>query len=260
MTQVLVGADPELFLTDMNSKRFISSIGKFGGTKHKPKSIGSGCLIQEDNVAVEFNIPPSKSEEEFVKHIEYSLATLADRARKMDLNLSFTATANFDDDQLEHPKAKEFGCEPDYNAWTQMRNPRPKAIDYSLRSCGGHIHVGCHEFDPFEMARTMDLFLGVPSITLDPNSKRRELYGQAGACRRKPYGVEYRVLSNFWLRTHAEIAWVFKQTQRSIEFLRIGNRLNVDDGIMIQESINTSNISLANKLMEKYDELGINLL
>jgi hypothetical protein len=42
---------------------------------------------------------------------------------------------------------------------------------------------------------------------------RRELYGKAGAFRPKPYGVEYRVLSNRWLNSEALIRWVYNQSQ-----------------------------------------------
>ena len=42
-----LGADPELFLVDTSGK-FISSVGKIGGTKDKPQPVGEGCLIQEE--------------------------------------------------------------------------------------------------------------------------------------------------------------------------------------------------------------------
>ncbi len=44
-----------------------------------------------------------------------------------------------------------------------------------------------------------DLFLGLPSAGADKQGKRRELYGKAGRYRPTSYGIEYRVLSNYWL-------------------------------------------------------------
>jgi hypothetical protein len=73
----------------------------------------------------------------------------------------------------------------------------------------------------------------------DNDVERRELYGKAGAYRPKPYGCEYRVLSNRWLTSSTLIGWVFRNTALALQkcatdFLpdRFGN---------IEEVINTSN-------------------
>jgi hypothetical protein len=249
--QISIGADPELFLINENSK-FISSIGKFGGTKRFPKPIGKSCYIQEDNVAVEFNIPPSSSKDEFVNAINFALSQLYDRAKELKLDLAFTASANFDSDQLKHPKAKIFGCDPDINAWTIKENPAPKSKDKSLRSAGGHVHVGCKEFAGYDIARAMDLFLGVPSLQVDGDLRRRELYGKAGAFRNKNYGMEYRTLSNFWVKHPKLISWVYDQTHEAIKFLQLGNRLQEEDGVEIQDCINNSNHSIMRGLIKRY--------
>jgi hypothetical protein len=47
--------------------------------------------------------------------------------------------------------------------------------------------------------KQLDWFLGAWSVKHDSDVTRRKLYGKAGAFRPKPYGVEYRPLSNFWI-------------------------------------------------------------
>ena len=252
MKQITIGADPELFVVNSQNK-FISSIGKFGGSKQVPAPIGHNCYVQEDNVAVEFNIPPAKSKEQFVTTINFALEELMKRARVMNFELSIVPSATFDRDQLRHPKAKVFGCDPDHNAWTLMKNPTPKCDDKSLRSAGGHVHVGCTQFPAFDIARAMDLFLGVPSVAFDPDRRRRALYGKAGAYREKQYGMEYRTLSNAWLKSDRLKEWVYDQTHKALEFLDIGNRLDNDnEGEEIQRCINETNHSLMEGLVQRF--------
>jgi len=109
-----IGADPELFLKDATGK-FISSIDLIGGSKAYPRPIDKGCAVQEDNVSVEFNIPPCENELDFVNSLNYTLEYLKDFAKHSGLELAIVPSAEFSDDQLEHPRAQEFGCEPDYN-------------------------------------------------------------------------------------------------------------------------------------------------
>ena len=66
MSLVRIGSDPETFLMDKAGK-YISSVGLIGGSKDHPMSIGEGCFVQEDNVTVEFNTPPTANKQEFVK-------------------------------------------------------------------------------------------------------------------------------------------------------------------------------------------------
>jgi hypothetical protein len=247
-----IGADPELFLKNSSGK-LISSIGLIGGSKQHPKLISeNGHAIQEDNVSVEFNIPPCESASAFVDNLNFVLTHLDKRAAELGLQFATNiAAASFPEDQLNCPEAFVFGCEPDFNAWTRRINPRPHADDYTLRSCGGHVHVGT-KLDGIAVIRAMDLFLGVPSIFLDPDTKRRELYGKAGAYRSKNYGVEYRTLSNFWIWKDATKKWVYDQTKRALEFVESGSVIPATHGKLIRNAINNGDYNAAEVLGKHY--------
>lgn len=215
-----LGCDPEVFLADLNG-HLKSSIGKIGGTKEYPQQlpIGDGFMVQEDNVALEFNIPPAETVKEYVEHIQKTLSFLSEGVKSLYgyqiVNLS---AAYFPKEELNTPQAHIFGCDPDYNAWTGKKNPRPSAEDPNLRSCGGHVHVGydINKVNPRNLIKAMDLFLGVPSVLMDKGELRKQLYGKAGAYREKSYGVEYRTLSNFWIFNPKLIEWVWNSTEKAI--------------------------------------------
>lgn len=247
-----IGADPELFLKD-HSNKMISVIGKIGGTKEMPLPIGNGCAIQEDNVAAEFCIPPCDNAKTFIESITFALSDISERARDLDLVLArMVASHSFSKDQLAHPGAKRFGCDPDYNVYTGRPNPRPKAEDKSLRSAGGHVHVGTDK-KPEALIKTMDLMLGVPSVLMDKDEERRKLYGKAGCFRYKPYGVEYRTLSNFWIWDERSIEWVYHQVAESIKFCdEFKNESTQTDEDLIIHCINNNDKQIAKDLIQRW--------
>lgn len=246
-----IGADPELFAVDLEGK-FRSFIGKVGGTKQHPLVIrDDGCAVQEDNVAAEFNIPPCESAEKFIEAINFNLEHLRTIATNHGLNLSISASAEFPLEELLDPKAMEFGCDPDFNAWTEKVNLRPRSRNKYLRSAGGHVHIET-EMNPYHVARAFDLCCVIPSLALDGDTRRRELYGKAGACRPKPYGVECRALSNFWLASDELKAWVFNQTQKAVKFAEQQRRFSQNESLRIQSCINTSNLGLMREIVDEY--------
>ena len=244
-----IGADPEFFLR--NNDGLVSAIGKIGGSKQLPREISPvGHAVLEDNVAVEFNIPPSTSSREFIENLNFVLSYL----RKNIGNLSFAegvASASFPEDELNCPEAFIFGCEPDFNAWTGRKNKSPRADDFTLRSAGGHVHVGT-DLDKIQVIRAMDLYLGVPSVLLDTDTRRRQLYGKPGAFRPKEYGVEYRTLSNFWIWKDSLKEWVFRQTEKALDFVASGKEISSQSGIDIRRAINTGNANLVKSLHAYY--------
>jgi len=230
-----IGADPEFFISKYG--KHLSAIGLIGGSKDFPRKLKrEGFAILEDNVSVEFNVAPAANYPDFLEGIRYVMNGLKAHTLK-DYDFSTESAVVFDADQLTHPQAMEFGCEPDYNAWTKDVNPRPCAADAALRSAGGHVHVGTKE-DPIEVIRAMDLFLGVPSTRMDNGKLRRQLYGKAGSFRQKDYGCEYRTLSNFWIFDDALVRWVYESTAKAIAFVEEGNVISVEDGNLIQQCIN----------------------
>lgn len=232
---VTLGADPELFFKSKEGSH-ISAINRVGGSKDFPRDLGDGYAVQEDNVAAEFNIPPANDIYRWNEVLNRGIELVGEIASGDGLDLSHAASAYFDKKELRHPKAKEFGCDPDFNAWTVSMNPRPASAKSNFRTAGGHIHVGgIEELDGLQVIRAMDLFLGVPSVLLDADTERRQLYGGAGAYRPKEYGVEYRTLSNFWIFDQKLREWVWEQTIRATEFVRDGNVL--EDGTALAASI-----------------------
>ena len=63
----------------------------------------------------------------------------------------------------------------------------------------------------------MDHTLGVYSVLWDKDDKRRSMYGKAGSFRPKPYGMEYRTLSNRWIFNTDLIRFVYNATQEALE-------------------------------------------
>lgn len=244
MSLVRIGSDPETFLMDKTGK-YISSVGLIGGSKDHPMSIGEGCFVQEDNVTVEFNTPPTSNQQEFVNAINYNLDWIRSRAAQLGLSVVYTPSAEFDKDQLTTAGALTFGCDPDFNAWDYgAANPRPRSSNKALRSAGGHIHIEAPDLDKLELTKAMDLFVGAPMLRFDTDSMRRSLYGKAGAFRPKSYGIEYRTASNAWLQSDETKCWVFDQTQKAVEFVRAGKQIPDDLGELIQRAINNSDLSL----------------
>jgi len=64
--------------------------------------------------------------------------------------------------------------------------------------------------------KQLDWYLGGWSTQVDPDTVRRNLYGKSGAMRFKPYGVEYRVLSNFWLTSADRKKQMWNRLQQGI--------------------------------------------
>lgn len=251
-----IGCDPEVFVRDQNG--FRSIIETIGGTKEYPRPLhvlGNGFCVQEDNVAMEFNIPAASSKEEFITSIVKARLFLDQLVRdQYGWFMSQESAAIFPDEELQHPMAKVFGCDPDYNAWTQRTNPRPKAADARLRSCGGHVHVGAEltTDQKWELGQAMDFYLGVPSVLMDEGEMRKQLYGKAGAMRIKPYGMEYRTLSNFWIFDQTKIGWVYDQTARALTAIEAGTKFK-DLRKAITSCINNNDKVVAQALVDEYE-------
>lgn len=257
-----LGCDPELFLADVNGK-LKASCGLIGGSKESPQpltALGDGFAVQEDNVAIEFNIPPASTMREFVESISKTIKVLNDGVNSSyGFILDRRSAAYFPKEELYSEAAKVFGCDPDYNAWTGEVNPKPKADDETLRSCGGHIHVGYDiaNIEPKVLIKYMDLFLGVPSVIMDEGELRKQLYGKAGAYRPKSYGAEYRTLSNFWVHHPKLIEWAWKQTAVALEKAR-NKSINIDAyRIDIESAINKNDKNAAWTMVK---ELGLEVV
>ena len=241
---ILLGADPEKFVS--NGKEFVSAHGMIQGTKQNPFAVDNGAVLV-DGMAVEFNIDPAGSKEQFLGNLK-SVMTQLDAMLPSHSTVA-CPTADFSAEIIaaSPEEALELGCEPDFNAWKDGEaNPQPNG-DVTFRTGAGHIHIGWTDdmdiTDPDHMlacsqvCKQLDLYLGVPSVLFDNDDRRRELYGKAGAMRIKPYGVEYRVLSNAWLESDELMTWVYDNTIKAIGSL-LDNGLEATDDIV--NVINTS--------------------
>lgn len=257
-SNILVGADPELFVK--KGGVYTSGYGLVQGDKANPFKVDKGA-VQVDGMALEFNIDPASSELEFITNLETVMGIL--KSMVPDYEVVADPVAYFTEEYLKTQPAEalELGCDPDYNAWTQEANVKPNS-DLPFRTGAGHVHVGVVNGADItdknyftvccDAVREMDLFLGLPSLFYDEDTKRREMYGKAGAFRAKSYGFEYRTLSNAWLRDKAMMQWVYRATQNAMNGFLTGARLadKYAKTVDIQEVINTSNKKEAMKIIK----------
>lgn len=226
---ILIGCDPELFVYSENKKRIVSAHDLLPGTKEQPFAVPCGA-IQVDGVAAEFNISPAGSDMRFMQNIAIVKNALID-------NLAIKGRLNKDKYSLVAKpcvfftktywatvpeKAKELGCEPDYNAYTLRANDKPDS-KMLMRTGSGHVHISWGDKTEVindewmdqcaDLVQHLDHHLLPQSKKWDSDELRRKLYGKEGAFRPKKYGVEYRVLSNAWLADYKTAGYVFRATQ-----------------------------------------------
>lgn len=269
--KVTIGTDPEFFLK--KGDEYVSSqSAKIQGTKHEPVALKNGGTIQRDNVAVEFATAPAVSKDDFVEKIRSCLRDTHDMLPKGH-EMVATPSAVFEEIHLTDPEAQEFGCDPDFNAYTVSMNEKPWCGDSGFRSCGAHIHVGCLdsdgnaikglefllEFDGKILAvKAMDLFHGTISTMFDNSEaaiKRRELYGKAGCHRPTDYGVEYRVLSNYWIKSPELVMLMDSLTRDAMTLTAAGELKKILDLVgegELQNTINNGDVAAAEKIVEVY--------
>jgi hypothetical protein len=247
----LIGSDPELFIS--KGGVISSAIGMVGGSKEEPRPTEFGAL-QEDNVLLEFNINPAASLEEFKHHIKAVMGDATNTIAEFHAELVRGLSSHiYQEAELNSfgPSAFIFGCDPDFNGWTGNMNMMPEA-NPGLRTAGGHLHIGySHIENPSvemnqNIIRMCDYTLGLPSILMDKDEQRRELYGKAGCLRHKPYGTEYRTLSNFWLFSDELLAWAYEGARASYQNLgKLEGYYDVVSGEEVQRIINTNDKAAA---------------
>lgn len=257
----IAGADPELMLVSPAGD-LISAIPLVPGTKEAPFAVECGAL-QHDNVMAEFNVSPSGTSEELEHNMREVLRELVKLVAPNRIVVQ--ASAEYPEAALENEGAKVFGCDPDFDSWTLQMNEidGTKALA-NFRSAGGHFHIGHKPAtkemleDPYgkiEVVKMLDVFQGIVSVVLDDDPTapaRRGLYGRAGSHRPKDYGVEYRALGNFWVRSPDLVHLMYELANYAVHLTLEGRSQEIVKRIgeeRIQQIINTSDTKKARKVV-----------
>lgn len=261
---ILIGADPEMFLWSKRSDAFISAHDKLPGTKKEPFRVACGA-VQVDGTAAEFNIDPASTAQEFYTNIKTVLKEM--QGLVPDYTLKAVPMVKYNKsyfDRIVPDYAKELGCDPDYDAWERAINTPPDATG-SMRTAAGHVHIGWTEdADPYDeehfqkgaaLARQLDYYLGIMSLEWDQDGTRRLLYGKAGAFRPKPYGMEYRVLSNAWLNRMSLVKKVFNLAKKGTDAFFEGNIMEEEFGDLARTIINENQIDWRTKSEQVYEAI-----
>lgn len=274
---ITIGADPEFFIKDRQTGTPTPICGLLGGTKGAAIPVGNYGL-QEDNVMAEYNIPPCSDVLRFARHITSGRAALMDylNARNVgQFEADLSPARLFPHMLLEHPQAKQFGCSPDFDAYTlgqpnrrvdpqELTNPRG-----AWRFSGGHVHIGYKEDVRAEMpeyvvAQFADVFLGLRSVAWDKQGERRKFYGTAGRYRPTPYGIEYRTMSNIWtydvgtaenIGNSAMLLGIFLRNKEAV-IRKAWAEIPWQD---VKRSIDTEDAALATTLIRYCNSLGLDI-
>jgi len=216
------GGDPELFLRKAGI--LVPACDAYGtSAKGLYASVDSGgdeypndsATVNDDGYQAELRYSPHPCREIIIMRIRSAL----NRIRRDGYEAVIEPVVRLPDGYLEKApqRVTESGCNPDYCAYRDGEPNEPvQGFDkLPMRFAGGHIMVSVetgamyskvvHQHDVIRLVKLMDRIVGIPSVIMahdDGERFRRRYYGRPGCYRwsRNRY-VEYRSLSNFWLRS-----------------------------------------------------------
>lgn len=224
------GTDPELFISQTVGKvrkreSIIASevVIPADGLTDTSGDYRNYSKVTRDGVQVELHPSPSTCRQSLSYYIGHAINMLqkhlttinAERGTNYHLNFSQTVKLSKSDMDAMSPDAKQLGCTPSKNVYGHA-SPIVEGEKIDVRSGAGHVHVGTELLkmgvDPERMVKIYDVLLGNTAVLLDRDPgaiERRKLYGKAGEYRLPKHGLEYRTISNFWLRHYVLESFVF---------------------------------------------------
>lgn len=240
---VTMGCDPEFFFTDKRGKVVgsekvlppegvkVSGIWNEFGEDDYDEKTGEGKTPHFiiDGVQAELNPPPNTCRALLGNDIHHCFRNLATRLKKegRQLDVDFKPLVKITKKELDSlsEASKRFGCAPSTNIYKSAKEAKIKVDPkkYLKRSAGGHIHLGANTggwkgntmkktlHKPKVLVPILDLVVANTCVLIDrdpSNVERRKNYGRVGEYRIKKYGIEYRTLSNFWLRSYQLMSFV----------------------------------------------------
>lgn len=260
------GADPELFFKDSTGK-IIGSERVIPKSKYTRDDRGK---IIRDGVQLELNPNKTFCRAIFGNNIKSHFTLLKEilsEKKNQGITLCWDTVVKIDREELESlsDDSRRFGCMPSYNIYLPKENNISKILDnpatYLYRSAGGHIHIEMSEENrnslSYEslverMIKSLDIIVGNTSVLLDRNKltkERRRNYGRAGEYRLPKYGIEYRTLSNYWLRDYQLMSMVYGLVNMAYRIAL--NKEHYDELITLVsekdviKAINNNNLELA---------------
>jgi len=261
-THVTFGSDPEFMLVDKHTGSIVSAIPVIKTDKHNPVNLGDGVKMYADNVLLEVSFPPSTTP-------SAAVSTVGRVLRKVqtwlgdDYAIEAKSSHLYGSAELGPkpevmfgmlPAPWEIGCNPSYNAYLDGEN-MPSPFTDGLRTGSFHIHIGSPLLNSrqakIDAVKIMDLVVGCASILFDRDDTvlaRRMLYGKAGEYRPTPYGVEWRVLGSYALRSPSLTRLVFDLTKHAIDMIGAGLSERIvksNDFDVVRAAINTNSKTLA---------------
>lgn len=212
--------------------------------------------IFPDNANCEIAITPVATLIEFHRKTE----SLLDLVRDRGFELSMRPMLHYPKESEKHEDFVKSGCNPDYCAYTGDTNKAPDLSADRWRSCGAHIHLSDPDVkaNPFGWAKWMDLYVGVPLLLEEEMSNRRKMYGGPGALREKPYGAEYRTLSNVWLDKPKLREFVWWNTLKALGQVKEGREFDsLVDWADVPNAIENHDVAAARRIINRTYALGV---
>ncbi len=260
MNSITLGSDPEMMLFDNNEGKMVSSLRVFKGRdKHRPINLGDGIKMYPDNVLIESAFPPAPSIADMMVMLKTVLVRMAEQL-KGRYSLVAQSSHVYDKSELRGKKPWEIGCNPNHDCYSEGLNPTANMAT-GLRTGSFHLHLGHPMLNTIHEKRAaiklLDIFVGCSSVLFDKDETspaRRKLYGRAGEFRPTPYGVEYRVLGNWALRSPqaTELVWdLVAHAASHIDHRTIGDVLKSVGPIHPQLAINDNDKIMAFRVLDK---------
>jgi hypothetical protein len=285
-----LGCDPEFFF-----RKDGEVIGSESVIPDSGFSTDYGKIIQ-DGVQAEINVVANLCRQRLARNIGYSLVQLGKYLKRKHPNVTtdFGAVVEVKEAEMMRlsEKSKTFGCAESFNAHLPKINKISKIpVDphkYFKRSAGGHLHLGKYVFQKYpeenghvmfdrptirtsrnektlkdtdKLVPLLDIIVGNTCVLLDrddENVERRKVYGRAGEYRTPDHGLEYRTLSNFWLKSPHLMSLVTGLARQAVQIGVEDTDSTMYDSIMslvnmndIETAINTNDFDLARKNFDK---------